>query len=69
VNGSHDGATDGWRHFAEILVSGDPREAEAAAAGAIDAERRGAGWDQAAEAGRAAARRFRGAHAGRSRGS
>ncbi|MGH3377718.1 MAG: hypothetical protein ACRDP6_23595 [Actinoallomurus sp.] len=56
-----DGSMDWRRHFAEILVSGDPRETEAAVAGAAEAERRGAGWAEAAKAGKAAARRYRGA--------
>lgn len=53
-------ALDGWhRHFADVLVSGDPAEVAAAARAAADAEARGAGRVQATAAGKAAAKQYR----------
>ena len=51
---------DGWRrHFADVLISGDPAELAAAAQAAADAEMRGSGRTAAAAAGKAAAKQYR----------
>lgn len=54
-----------WRrHFADILVSGDDREVDAATDAAVTALGRGADWGMANGAGKAAARQFRSATGG-----
>ncbi|GIH21246.1 hypothetical protein [Rugosimonospora africana] len=51
---------ESWRrHFAEILVSGDPAEVDAATEAAVAATAVGADWAAANAAGKAAGKRFR----------
>lgn len=62
----NDHRLDGWRrHFADVLLSGDPAEVMAAAQAAADAEARGWGRDQASTAGKAAAKQYRAGHSRR----
>lgn len=59
MNGNSRTSVNWHRHFADILLSGDAGEVDAAAAAALDAERRGAHRKDAAAAGKDAAKQFR----------